>query len=164
MNSELGHEARASAEDHNALRTWLRLLSCTRQIENEIRARLRDRFEISLARFDYLAQLHRTPSGLSMREITQRLMVTGGNVTGLTNELVAEGYVARKPNPNDGRGTIISLSAKGRRGFEAMAQEHEAWVVELLAGLPTTQLATVHTHLGALREHIHQTQNRKTSA
>jgi DNA-binding MarR family transcriptional regulator len=161
MNNALGQEARATSADHNALRTWLRLLSCSRQIENEIRARLRDRFEISLARFDYLAQLHRAPSGLSMREITQRLMVTGGNVTGLTNELAAEGYVTRKPNPNDGRGTIISLSAKGRRGFETMAKEHEAWVIELLAGLPTMQLAAVHAHLGALRQHIHQKQNRK---
>jgi DNA-binding MarR family transcriptional regulator len=164
MISALGQEKRATSADHNALRTWLRLLSLTRQIENEIRTRLRDRFEISLARFDYLAQLHRAPSGLSMREITERLMVTGGNVTGLTNELVAEGYVVRKPNPNDGRGTIISLSAKGRRGFEAMAQEHEAWVVELLAGLPATQLASVHAHLGALREHIHHKQNRKARA
>ncbi len=157
MNSALGQEARATSADHNALRTWLRLLSCSRQIENEIRARLRARFDISLARFDYLAQLHRAPKGLSMREITQRLMVTGGNVTGLTHELTAEGLITRKPNPNDGRAAIIAMTAKGRRSFEAMAQEHETWIAELLGGLQATQLAAMHTQLGVLRQHIHPT-------
>jgi DNA-binding MarR family transcriptional regulator len=163
MNSALGHEARATAADHSALRAWLRLLSCSRQIENEIRVRLRERFDISLARFDYLAQLHRAPSGLSMSEITQRLMVTGGNVTGLTNELEAEGLVARKPNPKDGRGSIIKLSVRGKRAFEAMASEHEAWVAELFAGLHPPDLAALHTQLGALRQHIHHTQTSKAS-
>ncbi len=161
MNSALGQEARATADDHNALRAWLRLLSCSRQIENEIRTRLRTRFGISLARFDYLAQLYRVPNGLSMSAITQRLMVTSGNVTGLTNELAIEGLVARKPNPNDGRGAIIKLSAKGRRSFEAMALEHEAWVIALFAGLPPPNLAALQAQLGALRQHVHHTQTMK---
>ena len=164
MFNGLGHETRATASDHNALRAWLRLLSCSRQIENEIRARLRERFGISLARFDFLAQLHRAPDGLSMREITQRLMVTGGNVTGLTRELGAEGLVARKPHPSDGRSAMIGLTAKGRRSFEAMASEHEGWVVELFAGLPDRQLTTLHTQLGNLRQHIDHTQHSRGQA
>ena len=84
---ELGHEARADTSDHAALRLWLRMLSCTTQIETEIRRRLRVRFGVSLARFDYLAQLYRSEDGLKMRELARRLMVTGGNVTGLTDDL-----------------------------------------------------------------------------
>ena len=56
---ELGHEARAGRGDHAALRLWLRMLASTTQIEAEIRRRLRERFGISLARFDYMAQLYR---------------------------------------------------------------------------------------------------------
>ena len=92
-------ESRARDDDHQALRLWLRLLSCTNRIEAPLRSRLRDRFAGSLPRFDLMAQLHRHPQGLKMRELSERLMVTGGNVTGLTNRLVAEG----KPgavNPN----------------------------------------------------------------
>jgi DNA-binding MarR family transcriptional regulator len=158
MINGLGHETRATPADHNALRAWLRLLSCSRQIENEIRTRLRARFGISLARFDFLAQLHRVPGGLSMREITQRLMVTGGNVTGLTRELEAEGLVSRKPHPSDGRSAMIDLTAKGRRSFELMASEHESWVIELFAGLPPRHLTMLHTQLGNLRQHIDHTQ------
>ena len=80
---ELGHEARAGSSDHAALRLWLRMLASTTQIEAEIRRRLRERFDISLARFDYMAQLYRFPAGMKMRELSRCLMVTGGNVTGL---------------------------------------------------------------------------------
>src|SRR5690606_31012185 len=82
---ELGHEARLRSGDHAALKLWLRMLSCTTQIEAEIRRRLRARFGVSLARFDYLAQLYRHREGLRMRELSRFLMVTGGNVTGLTD-------------------------------------------------------------------------------
>ena len=84
---ELGHEARSNGADHAALKLWLRMLACTTQVEDEIRKRLRLRFDISLPRFDYMAQLYRQPEGLKMSELSRYLMVTGGNVTGLTDEL-----------------------------------------------------------------------------
>ena len=84
---ELGVEARADRGDHAVLRLWLRLLASTTQVEAEIRKRLRERFDISLARFDYMAQLYRYRDGLKMRALSRYLMVTGGNVTGLTDEL-----------------------------------------------------------------------------
>src|SRR5438445_11738585 len=92
---ELGHEARAGIGDHAVLKLWLRMLASTAQIEGEIRRRLRERFGISLARFDYMAQLYRYKGGLQMRELSRYLMVTGGNVTGLTDELERDGLVQR---------------------------------------------------------------------
>jgi hypothetical protein len=76
---ELGHEARARLDDHASLKLWLRLLACTTQVETEIRRRLRSRFDISLARFDYMAQLYRHREGLKMKALSRCLMVTGGN-------------------------------------------------------------------------------------
>ena len=151
---ELGHEARASAEDHAALRLWLRLLACTTQIEDEIRKRLRARFGISLARFDYLAQLHRQPRGLRMKDLSRCLMVTGGNITGLTDELEREGYVTRVGDPLDRRAWILRLTPKGRGAFEAMAREHEAWIVEILGGLDAKTIQQLHQHLGDLRVRV----------
>ena len=92
---ELGHEARAGDDDHAVLKLWLRMLASTTQIEAEIRKRLRERFGITLARFDYMAQLYRYREGLKMRVLSRYLMVTGGNVTGLTDELEREGVVLR---------------------------------------------------------------------
>jgi len=148
---ELGHEARLRNSDHAALKLWLRMLSCTTQIEAEIRRRLRARFGVSLARFDYLAQLYRHGGGLRMRELSRFLMVTGGNVTGLTDELERDGFVARESSPTDRRSWIVQLTPRGRRSFEAMAAEHEQWILELLGGLDEAAVHVLHEKLGALR-------------
>ena len=150
----LGHEARATADDHLALRLWLRLLATTTEIEEEIRRRLRRQFGISLARFDYLAQLYRHDDGLRMNLLTKNLMVTGGSVTGLTDELAKEGLVCRDADPDDRRSVRVRLTAAGRRTFEKMAHEHEGWVIELFAVLTPAQRHDMHEQLGRLRLHL----------
>lgn len=147
---ELGHEARVRAGDHAALKLWLRLLACTTQIEDEVRRRLRARFGVSLARFDYLAQLYRH-GGLKMRDLSRYLMVTGGNITGLTDELERDGLVQRESVETDRRAWIVHLTPQGRRTFEAMAKQHELWILELFAGLEPAALHRLYTHLGELR-------------
>lgn len=150
----LGHEARAASDDHAQLKLWLRMLACTTQIEDTIRRRLRERFGISLARFDYMAQLHRAPQGMRMKALSRCLMVTGGNVTGLTDELEREGLVVRENHPGDRRAWTLKLTPKGRSAFEAMAREHEGWILELFAGLDERAVRQLHTQLGALRVHL----------
>ena len=148
---ELGHENRAGSADHATLKLWLRMLASTTQIEAQIRKRLRERFNISLARFDYMAQLFRYKDGLKMRVLSRYLMVTGGNVTGLTDELEREGVVVREGSPEDRRAWIVRLTPKGRRSFEAMAAEHEQWILDMFAGLDAKTVQQLYTHLGALR-------------
>jgi DNA-binding MarR family transcriptional regulator len=156
---DLGHEARAVGSDHAELKLWLRMLASTTQIETEIRRRLRRAFGVSLARFDYMAQLHRSPDGLKMSELSSRLMVTGGNVTGLTDELQREGLVVREASPSDRRAWIVRLTPRGRRAFEAMAKEHERWILELLGGLSRAEIQQLHALLGKLRLHLTRLQN-----
>jgi DNA-binding MarR family transcriptional regulator len=78
-------------------------------------------------------------------------MVTGGNVTGLTDKLVAEGLVERRDDPNDGRSCTVLLTAEGRRQFRAMARAHEGWIVELFGGLDAAQQAMLFELLGELK-------------
>lgn len=158
---ELGLEARVEQGDHATLKLWLRLLACTTQIEDEIRRRLRERFDISLPRFDYLAQLYRKPEGLMMKELTRNLMVTGGNVTGLTDELEREGLVVREPSPTDRRAWIVRLTDAGRDSFREMAVEHERWITELFSGLDRKTVQQMYTQLGELRVHLLGPQERK---
>jgi DNA-binding MarR family transcriptional regulator len=148
---ELGHEGRADTADHAKLKLWLRMLSCTTQVEAEIRRRLRVRFDITLARFDYMAQLYRKQEGLKMSELSRYLMVTGGNVTGLTDEMERNGMVTREGSPTDRRAWIVRLTAQGRRAFEVMASEHEEWVLELFAGVDDAGVKQLYTQLGELR-------------
>ena len=150
-DARIGLEARAGADDHAALRLWLRLLACSTQIETEIRKRLRSRFRITLSRFDYLAQLHRHPDGLRMSALSRYLMVTSGNVTGLTDELEKDGMVQRDAEPGDRRSVRVALTPKGRKVFERMASEHEGWVVELFGGVAEADRHQLYDLLGRLR-------------
>jgi DNA-binding MarR family transcriptional regulator len=147
-------ETRATADDHMALRLWLRLLACTNLIEAPLRTRLRTQFDGSLPRFDLMAQLDRHPEGLKMRELSRRLMVTGGNVTGLTDKLVAEGLVERREDPSDRRAYTVRLTAEGKRQFRAMARAHEGWIVELFGGLDGKQQAALFELLGELKQSL----------
>lgn len=148
----IGREARVAPDDHRAVRLWLRLLACSRQIEQEVRSRLRREFATTLPRFDYLAQLDRHPRGLRMNTLSRYLMVTGGNVTGLTDQLVAEGHVERSPDPDDRRSAIVRLTAAGRTQFARMARIHERWVIELLDGFDDGP--ALYEILGRLRVHL----------
>src|SRR5438045_2077861 len=83
-------------EDHgNELRLWLRLLTCTTLIEGEVRSRLRDYFDVTLPRFDLMAQLDKVPEGMTLSDISRRMMVSNGNVTGLVERLVESGHLDR---------------------------------------------------------------------
>jgi DNA-binding MarR family transcriptional regulator len=128
-------ETIARAGDHRALRIWLRLLTCTQLIERQVRSRLRSRFDTTLPRFDLMAQLERHREGLKMNELSRLLMVTGGNVTAIVDQLEKEGLVERLDEPADRRAFRIRLTKSGERTFIEMARAHEEWVVELLAGL-----------------------------
>ena len=147
-------EARAHSEHPEALRLWLRLLTCTQLVEKQVRSLLRERFDTTLPRFDLMAQLERAPDGLKMNELSRRMMVTGGNVTGLTDKLVAEGLVERHEDPGDRRAYTVRLTPEGKRQFRAMAKAHECWVVELFGGLDAKQQATLFELLGELKRSL----------
>jgi len=146
-------EARAHSEHPEALRLWLRLLTCTQIIEKQVRGSLRDRFDTTLPRFDLMAQLERAPDGLKMNELSRRMMVTGGNVTGITDQLAAEGLVDRVDVEGDRRACRVRLTAKGRKLFDDMALQHEGWIVDAFAGLTEREIATLHKLLGKVKDH-----------
>ena len=153
MTTPLDLEARGHSEHPEALRLWLRLLTCTQLIEKRIRSGLRERFDTTLPRFDLMAQLERHPEGLKMKELSQRLMVTGGNVTGITDQLVREGLVERVVETSDRRIFRVRLTPAGRQAFADMAQVHEQWIVDALSVLNDRELAQLHRLLGKVKHH-----------
>lgn len=146
-------EARAHSEHAHELRLWLRLLACSQLIEKRVRTGLREHFDITLPRFDLMAQLERHPEGLKMKELSQRLMVTGGNVTGITDQLVAEGLVERVGVEGDRRAFLVRLTPEGRGAFERMAVQHEQWIVQAFEGLNGKDLDHLHRLLGKVKQH-----------
>lgn len=146
-------EARAHSEHAQELRLWLRLLACSQFIEKRVRTGLREQFGTTLPRFDLMAQLERHPEGLKMKELSHRLMVTGGNVTGITDQLVAEGLVERTGVEGDRRVFRVRLTARGRTLFTEMARQHEDWIVQAFEGLLARELDQLHRLLGKVKQH-----------
>jgi DNA-binding MarR family transcriptional regulator len=149
-------------DDHKQeLRIWLRLFASTTLIENEIRSRLRERFAFTLPRFDLLAQLDRAHNGLSLGEVSRRLMVSAANITAIVEKLVEDGYITRSPSQTDRRAQIIRMTHAGRSAFRTMAKAHSEWITEFLGDLSADQMAQLNAVLTHLK---HALQNRLSKA
>ena len=146
-------EARGHSEHPEALRLWLRMLTCSQLIEKHVRTHLREQFDTTLPRFALMAQLERNPEGLKMNELSRRMMVTGGNVTGITDQLVAEGLVERVLVPTDRRAYRVRLTPHGSEQFAHIAREHEDWIVAAFDGLSLREIETLHKLLGKVKQH-----------
>ena len=150
-------EARAHSEHPDELRLWLRLLTCTQLIEKHLRTELRLQFDTTLPRFDLMALLERAEGGLRMNELSRRMMVTGGNVTGITDQLEAEGLVERVEVAGDRRAYRVRLTPRGRRQFNTMAQAHESWIVDAFAALSPEDIRTLRSLLGKVKASFQET-------
>ena len=146
-------EARGHSEHPEALRLWLRLLTCTQLIEKQVRTELRERFDTTLPRFDLMSQLERNPDGLKLNELSRRMMVPGGNITGITDQLVTEGLVERMEVAGDRRAFRVRLTVLGRKSFEDMARQHEGWIVDAFSGLSVREIDALHKLLGKVKQH-----------
>lgn len=142
------HEHRAE------LRLWLRLLTCANMIEAEIRKRLRERFSTTLPRFDLMAQLERSPDGMLLGELSQRMMVSNGNLTGLVERLVQEQLVERQVSEADRRAAIVRLTPRGRAVFAEMAAEHSDWIAEFVGDLSSREQNALWRQLGTLKASV----------
>jgi DNA-binding MarR family transcriptional regulator len=150
-------EAQGHSDHSGALRLWLRMLTCSQLIEKRVRNNLREQFDTTLPRFDLMAQLERNPEGLKMNELSRRMMVTSGNVTGITDQLVTEGLVERMEVDGDRRAYRIRLTKLGRSTFGEMARQHEAWIVAAFDVLTPREVNALQALLGKVKQHQHTT-------
>ena len=149
-------ELRVHEDHHASLRLWLRLLSCTSFIEDIVRQNLREQFDISLPRFDLMAQLERHRDGLTMGELSRRMMVSGGNITAIVDQLEKEQLVQRQVALADRRSFKVLLTPLGRKSFSQMAIAHEQWVIEIFSKLSDQHQKQLANILGNLKVKIRQ--------
>ncbi len=136
------------------MRLWLRLLSCSNLISNEIRRRLRTEFSVTLPRFDLLAQLHREPNGLRLGELSRRMMVTNGNLTGLVDRLIEEGLVSRHLVEEDRRASVVRMTPEGEAMFARMAKVHETWLADMFSAIDKRMLNSIYKDLDVLKASV----------
>ena len=133
------------------LRLWVRLLRATRLVESETRERFKSQFDVTLPRFDVMAALYRKPDGMLMSEISRFLLVSNGNVTGIVDRLVQDGFIVRSQRNSDRRTSFVRLTAKGHAAFVDMATAHERWINELLGGVKVRDAEDLSAKLTSFR-------------
>lgn len=140
--------------DRTSVRLWLRLLSCTTVMEKRIRRRFAGRFDATLPRFDVLAALDRAPDGMTMGALSRALLVSSGNVTGVVQALLRDGYVAMTTSPTDGRASIVRLTPEGQDYFTGLSEAHHEWIDAMLAGMSRRDREALYELLGALKQSL----------
>ena len=134
------------------LKLWLNMLRTARHIELVLRERLKADFDATLPRFDVMAALFRSEEGMTMTKLSQQLMVSNGNVTGIVDRLEEDGFVTRFTNERDRRATLVALTAMGREAFSKMAQAHQVWIDELLQTYDAGEVEALTDMLQILRD------------
>ena len=147
----------ASLPDDDAtwrLRLWLQMAKAVRAVEGQLRERLRSQFATTLPRFDLLATLHAAPEGLRMSELSRRLVVSNGNVTGVVDRLVADGLLRREPVAGDRRAFRVELTPAGRTLADEMIGAHRLWVDEIFAGVNAEDSAAARLTMRSIRHRL----------
>jgi DNA-binding MarR family transcriptional regulator len=137
------------------LRVWIRLLTCAKLVEKQLRRNFQDQFDTTLPRFDVLAALDRADDGLSMGEISRALLVSNGNVTSIVRQLAQGGLITTRPDPQDGRSAIASLTTLGKSHFRELAEAHSGWVHAALTRFPPEEQRQLLGLLDRLKASIH---------
>lgn len=147
----------AGAPSKDRLRLWIRLLRAARTIEGQLREKLKTEFNSTLPRFDVMAALYRQSDGMLMSDLSRYLLVSNGNVTGIVDRLVSDGFVARTRRDGDRRTSIVTLTESGSAAFARMAAAHEQWVDAMLDGVSTADARALSAMLKSFRSEWEET-------
>ena len=98
-------------------------------------------FGLHRGEFDVLATLRRTgePYRLNPSELSNALMVSSGGMTNRLDRLEKAGLIARRPDPNDRRGSQVGLTEEGLRLVNEVVTEHVNNEHRLLGALSETE-------------------------
>ena len=86
----------------------------------------------------------------SQAELGRRSSIDRSDVVAALNELEADGYVERSPDPEDGRRNVITITTAGKRQFKRLTNLVGKAQEEIFAPLSATDRARLTTILGKL--------------
>ncbi len=130
------------------VRTWLHMNHVSYKVQRRLLRHLED-YNLTLAQFGVLAQLQAFPD-ISQQRLADWLFVTKGNVVGLLNRLESRGLVERRPDPEDGRSHVVSLTKQGAALAAQVVPEHEELVAECMGLIAPEDQRTLHQLLNRL--------------
>lgn len=140
-------------------RIWLHILALESTIFSRLNSALSAEFGLSVAKFEFLAQVERYPEGITLGKISKNLKMTSGNVSGLVQRLLADKLITRHMSQEDRRSFIVRFSPKGKQVFEKANALHKAKLAECFTKIPLGELEDALTTLGALSSRVRPEQH-----
>ncbi|CCG19020.1 MarR-family transcriptional regulator [Taylorella asinigenitalis 14/45] len=147
-------ESRLSSSDTSYAKIWLRLNACNHIIQSHVREYLRIAHNLTPTRFEILAHINSSRYGLKMGEISERLMVSDGNITNVVKVLEEEGYIRKKESIDDGRTVTLNLTAKGKKILNKANEGLNDALYELMSDLKETDSKKILKALSELKQII----------
>ncbi|GHO99256.1 MarR family transcriptional regulator [Reticulibacter mediterranei] len=134
------------------VRSWLYLRRIMYKIERHLLLHL-EKYDLTPAQFGVLANLQAAPE-ISQQALANRLFVTKGNIVGLLNRLECRGLVQRRPDPEDGRTHIVSLTEQGATLAAQVVPAHERLVTEYMGLISDEDQLALHNLLRTLNRSL----------
>lgn len=143
-----------TAERNVETRTWHAVLQLHGAVTARLNRTISREFGLTLAKFDVMAQLLRHPEGLTQGSLSQRLKVTGGNVTGLVRRMTGEGLITRHMSPDDRRVFVVQLTGRGRETYLAARNRHDTLLEDWFGEIEPDAKEQVRGTLLAMAAHV----------
>lgn len=123
------------------------------ELWNAVDSRLRADFDLPLSQFEPMQVIDRLES-CRASDIARALSITEGGTSKLIGRIEASGYCVRRPNPDDGRSSVIMLTPSGKQVLTeatvAFAEELQKWLGSALSPCALDQFGSF---LSTLRSH-----------
>jgi MarR family 2-MHQ and catechol resistance regulon transcriptional repressor len=117
--------------EERALRLWIALARCYSTFSRAVASKVQE-YGLTTPQFGILEALHHL-GPLSLGELADKLLVTGGNVTYVMDRLEEQGLVYRERSPEDRRIITAKLTGKGKALISEVFPGHRTYI-ESLAG------------------------------
>lgn len=89
-------------------------------------------------------------------QVAQKLHLTPGTMTAMTDRLIAKGYAKRFRDPEDRRVIRLGLTNKGRVLYRAHRAFHNMMVKSFLKGMDENEQRTIHKALHNLENFLEE--------
>lgn len=149
-------EAVAGPVAEPEVRLWLRLGAVHALLDSHLRARLRQEHAVTPARYHALSLLDTCRDGMTMGDMSKRLMVSNGNITALVDRLVRDGMATRTPLANDRRTHVVRLTPAGREAAQVMERSHADWLATAMGTLGREDMTALLALLDRLKRSVRQ--------
>src|SRR5262249_19039743 len=106
---------------------------------------------LSIPQFDLLATLG-FEQGITQQELAERLLVTKGNICGMIDRMEANGWVERRPDPEDRRVNRVFLTRPGKSLLDQAMPSQQQLARQILGALTPPELQTLHQFLDRIAE------------